>query len=89
MMEIMKIDDCVNPATISFHRIDKCLETYFGNDYKDKLNNCAGIVVTDTIDDKDYNFEGYFNNFKRVIMEHSLKVDKYRNNFPKYRTCVF
>lgn len=87
MMEVMRIDDCVNElngkhVANSFQRANDFMNKYFGKGYKTKLDGSL-FFTSDTRNNKEYNFKGYFNNFKEVIMKHSDKVEKYRNNYPK------
>ena len=90
MMEMMRVDDGVGSkhSPNSFTRTNDLLNKYFDSDYKNKLAQCSAYVIPDTRDDKKFNFKGYFQTFKRVLTNHSEKVDNYRDNYPKCKTCV-
>lgn len=92
IMDIMRIDDCVNikdgkHVPNSFQRENDFMKKLAGKDYKKRLNGSL-YFVSDTRDNSVFNFDGYFNNFKRVLIDHSNKVGSYRNNYPKCKTCV-
>ena len=88
MMEIMRIDDCVSKSVDnSFQRANSKAKQIFGKNYK-KYQNGTMFFIPDTRDNSKYNFEGYFNNFKRVLLNHSSKIVDYRKNYPLCKTCV-
>lgn len=92
MMEVMRIDDCINTLdgkeiSNSFKRTNDYMNKYFGKGYKKRLNGSL-FFVPDTRNNKEYNFEGYFNNFREVLMKHSDKVVMYRKNYPKCNNVI-
>lgn len=92
MMDVMRIDDCVNERNNknvmnSFQRAGVFMRKHFGTDYKFKYN-ASLFFNANTKNNKDFNFKGYFENFKRVLENHSNKVSNYRKNYPKCKTCV-
>ena len=93
MMEIMRVDDCAdiadaNHADNSFKKANTFLKKSFGKDYK-KIHKASVYFIPDTSDSKKFNFLGYFNSFKRVVLNHSAKVNNYRNNHPECRDLIF
>ena len=93
MMEIMRIDDCVNEidgrhVPSSFERAGKYMSRHFGHNYKNDLKTCTLFFNANTRNNKHFNFKGYYQNFKRVLLDHSNNVDVYRKNYPKCKTCV-
>lgn len=93
MMEVMRVDDCVNVidgkhVVNSFERANTFMKKYAGKDYKKALNGDL-IFIPDTRNSEEFNFNGYINNFERVIIKHSNKVEEYRKNYPKCKTTVF
>lgn len=92
MMEVMRVDDCVNEkdgkrVANSFQRANLKMKKMFGKNYKKEQNGTL-FFIPDTRDNTEYNFEGYFNNFKRVMLNHSGKIKDYRKNYPLCKTCV-
>ncbi len=93
MMEMMRVDDCVNSidgkhVANSFEHANKTMKKYAGNDYRKKLNGDL-FFIPDTRNTDEFNFNGYINNFERVISKHSSKISEYRKNYPKCKTTVF
>lgn len=93
MMEMMRIDDCVGERNgkqvpNSFKRKDLYFRKHLGNKYEDLLKSCTLFFNADTTNDDEFNFEGYFKNFKKVLMKHSEKVDAYHSNYPKCKKCI-
>lgn len=94
MMEFMRIDDCINELNgkhipNSFEKTNNTLKKLCGNNYKKVKNNSMIYFIPNTLNSDEYNFKGYFNNFQRVIIKHSKKVEKYRQNYPKCKKMVF
>ena len=92
MMDIMRIDDCVEKkkgrrVLNSFARTNLFMEKYFGKNYKEEHNGTL-FFVPDTSNRDDFNYNGYIKNFKRVLDDHSNKVDNYRKNYPQCKACV-
>lgn len=93
MLEVMRIDDCVNISNNknidnSFAKSNKLACKIFGNNYKENVDGFF-FSVPNTNDSNEFNFKGYINNFERVILKHSFKVNSYRKNYPKCKTTVF
>ena len=92
MMEVMRIDDCVNEMNgervdNSFAKENKYMNKWFGKGYKKHVEGSL-FFIADTKDNGHFNFRGYYQNFERVLINHSNKVDEYRNNYPKCRKCI-
>ncbi len=92
MMEVMRIDDCVNeingkPVDNSFAKENKYIKKLFGKNYK-KVVDGSLVFNANTKDNRYFTFQGYYKNFERVLMNHSNKVNEYRKNYPKCKTCV-
>lgn len=86
MMEMMKIDDCVNNLNgehvkNSFERESDILKSGLGKDYKKNHQNDIAIIIHDTSNTDEFNYSSYFDNFVRTINKHSSKIDKYKENF--------
>ena len=93
MMEVMRVDDCVNTiddqhVVNSFERSNRFMKDHWGNSYKTELNGSL-YFVPDTRNSNEFNFQGYLQNFERVIMKHAVKIEKYRRNYPRCKTTVF
>lgn len=93
MLEVMRIDDCVNTINNkkidnSFAKSNKLARKLFGNNYKKDVNGYL-FTIPNTNDSNEFNFEGYLNNFERVILDHSKKIPNYRRNHPKCKIIVF
>ncbi len=93
MMEIMRVDDCVNlingkHVVNSFKRANMFMKKRAGKDYRKTLNGSL-YFIPDTRNSDEFNFQGYISNFERVITKHSNKVSKYRKNYPKCKTTIF
>ncbi len=93
MMDIMRVDDCVNDINgkhipNSCERAGKYMTKHFGHNYKNNLKTCPLFFNADTRHNEEFNFKGYYENFKRVLLDHSNKVEQYRKNYPKCKTCV-
>lgn len=93
VMEIMRMDDCVDNidgkrVRNSFEKTNLFMKKHAGKDYKKTLNGDL-IFIPDTRNSKEFNFQGYVNNFERVILKHSNKVEEYQKNYPKCKTTVF
>ena len=91
-MDIMRIDDCVNKikgkkVNNSFARENIAMVKMAGEDYKERLNGTL-YFLADTRNNKEFNIFGYQKNFARVLNDHSDKIDNYRKNHPKCKTCV-
>ena len=94
MMEVMRVDDAISEPNDkcgdnSFKRTKRIIKAYFGQDYKGKLKNCSVYINPDTRNDKEYNIYGYLKTFKRVVMDHSNKIDNYHKHYPRCKTCIF
>lgn len=92
LLEIMRIDDCSNSLNgisiqNSFERANVKIKKYFGHNYKNSGKGSL-IFVSDTRNNNEFNFRSYFDNFKRVLMKHSEKIDKYKQNYPKCKTTI-
>ncbi len=92
MMDVMRIDDCVNEKNgkkiaNAFQRENTYMRKLMRKDYKNKYN-ASLYFVPNTFNNEDFNFIGYSKNFERVLINHSNKVDSYRSNYPKCKTCV-
>ena len=92
MMEIMRIDDCVEEingkhVNNSFARERLTMKKLAGENYKSELNGSL-YFVADTRNNKEFNIYGYYKNFERVLSKHSNKVELYRKNYPKCKICV-
>ena len=93
MLEIMRIDDCINQINgkhivNSFEREKKAVKKYLGMNLKDRPDLTL-FFNPDTRNSKEFNFKGYYNNFKRVINDHSNKVEQYHKNYPKCKKVIF
>ncbi len=93
IMEVMRVDDCVNNVDgkhvqNSFEKTNLFMKKHAGKDYKKILNGDL-VFIADTRNSKEFNFQGYINNFERVILKHSNKVEEYRKNYPECKTTVF
>lgn len=90
MMEIMRVDDssteCKNN---SFKRANNVLRMFLGKNYKNENKNSVGLIIPDTRDNKNFNYEGYIDNLKRTISKHSDKINQYRKNYPKCESVIF
>lgn len=89
MVEFMRIDDSVDQKNNSFKRKTKTLEKYFGGNYKNLMNGSTLFYVPKVGDVGKVSYKSYLKNFKETIENHSNKVEKYHENFPKCDTCVF
>ncbi|MCQ2802932.1 MAG: hypothetical protein MJ225_04635 [Bacilli bacterium] len=92
-MEVMRIDDCINEKNgkkivNSFQRANQKMKQMFGKNYK-KQQNGTLLFIPDTRDNSEYNFEGYYSNFKRIILNHSNKIKDYRKNYPIVKLAFF
>ena len=92
MMDVMRIDDCINErngnhVANSFQKENNYMKNHMGKNYK-KKHNASLYFIADTKNNDDYNFIGYLNNFERVLMNHSNKVNSYKNNYPKCKNCI-
>lgn len=93
MMEFMRVDDCVNvieegKVINSFERTNHFLKKLFGDDYKKQQNGLI-YFLPDTRDSNNFNFNGYIDNFEKIIMKHSDKIDNYKKNYPNCKKVIF
>ncbi len=94
MMEMMRIDDCVNNLNgehvkNSFERESDILKSGLGKDYKKNHQNDIAIIFPDTSNTDEFNYSSYFDNFVRTIYKHSSKIEKYKENYPKCKEVIF
>ena len=92
MLDVMRIDDCVNEingqeVSNSFKIESLEMKEKYGKNYKKKLNGVL-CYIADTSDNNKFNYDGYYKNFERVLNEDSSKIDSYHNNYPKCKTSV-
>lgn len=85
MIEVMRVDDhahmengkLVNPTTQVEGEIEKELH---------KKNPHLWVsYVSDLPTDEDHRFEWYYENFKRIVEQHSKSISLYRKNHPGYK----
>ncbi len=93
MMDVMRIDDSIQTINdkhvkSSFEKTNKNLEQIFGCGYKKNDDNIGVWFIPNTRNSNEFNFEGYFNNFKRVLLKHSKKLSSYHKNYPKCKTTI-
>lgn len=93
MLEVMRIDDCVNEINDkkidnTFAKSNKLARRLFGNDYKKTVDGYF-FSIPNTNDSDEFNFKGYLSNFKKVLLNHSNKIENYRENYPKCKTTIF
>lgn len=97
MMEVMKIDDHAftdkvgkvqNPTA---KKETEILKKYFGKDYKEYRPDisCYVAVSSGLSTKEDHDYQKYIDNFQRVFEKHNLKVPKYKENHPGYKTIFF
>ncbi len=98
MMDVMRIDDhaflskkgkVINPTNAGESQLRKELENsgileMFPN-YKNIFVNAKTTLPTK----EDHNYTFYIDNFRRVVSEHSKKVDLYKKNHPGFKTIFF
>ena len=93
-MEVMRIDDYLNvdnqkhpfnSASKANNLLRKCL----GEKYKNERNDISVYYTVDTSDPAKFNYAGYLQNFEKVILKHSKKIDKYHENHPECKELIF
>ena len=89
----MRIDDCVEKIdgkhiANSFERIAK-IQSEVLNLKNDQPDISFLLIDPDASDPKEFNFQGYLDNFKRVVHKHSNHIELYRKNHPQCKTTVF
>lgn len=94
MMEVMRIDDCIGMSEgkhipNAFENENISLKKVFGEKYKKEHKDTTVFFIPDTRDHTKYNYEGYLKNFESVILKHSDKVTKYKDNYPKCKEVIF
>ena len=98
MMDVMRIDDhaflnpkgkVINPANASESQLRKELAN---SGILEMFPNCKNVFVSakTTLPTKeDHNYVFYNENFRRVVDDHSQKVNLYKKNHPGFKTIFF
>ena len=97
MLEVMRVDDhgfkkkgkIINQTLVREHTVERELRE---SGILDQLPNLESIIInadSGLPTEKDHNYRFYFDNFKRTLEHHKLKIDNYRKNHPGYRIIFF
>lgn len=87
----MRLDDCINSINgqhvkNSYEKENNYISKMFGKNYKNTVNGTL-IFIPNTANDKEFNYQGYLNNFKRTIEHHSSRINNYKNN-PDFKSKI-
>lgn len=98
MMDVMRVDDhaflnekgkVINPTNAGESQLRKELENSGILELFPNLETVFVNAKTMLPTKEDHNYTFYIDNFKRVIGEHSKKVDLYKKNHPGFKTIFF
>ncbi len=98
MMDVMRIDDhaflnkmgkVINPTNAGESQLRKELDNSGLLGMFPNIKNVFVNAKTTLSTKEDHNYAFYIDNFRRVVAEHSKKVDLYKMNHPGFKTIFF